>query len=234
MPDWKIFFEDYVKKRKNKDLLTQVGKTVGGVPIKNKQFEALILDISEKLNLNKNDILLDLCCGNGVVTEKFSEKCKKIIGLEFSETLINIAKKKCTKQNITYVNMDIRSLNKLKMELKNKISKVLLYDALAYFNPKELYDLLIILKSFCQKNTIMLIGSVLDKDLLWNYFNTTRRKINYILKIKLLKKKVGLGKWWKKSEIEKICEQLSLKYEFLSQDPNLHTAHYRYDVLIYF
>jgi hypothetical protein len=42
----------------------------------------------------------------------------------------------------------------------------------------------------------------------------------------------AIGTWWDKGFIRRICEQLDLLCEFKEQRKELHTSHYRFDVLI--
>jgi hypothetical protein len=63
------------------DLLRQVGRTVTGTPEPEGQIEILVDSIAERLKLNK-DVLLDLCCGNGLVMAQLSALCGVIVGVE--------------------------------------------------------------------------------------------------------------------------------------------------------
>ena len=230
MTDWKEFWEDYSRKKGNKNLFEQVAKTVGGKPINDEQFKAIIQDIDNHLKLNSNDILLDLCCGNGLITKEIAKLCKKVIAVDSSEFLIEQAKVHCSRKNLSYYILDVLKINELESLLNLKFSKVLCYGSLAYFNQKDLELILNDLKDLLKKNHQILFGSVLNKEKIWNFFNTFKRKLVYIFKIWLLGKEAGLGKWWKKSEIESVCEKLDYKCTFFPQNDILHTSHYRMDI----
>ena len=66
----------------------------------------------------------------------------------------------------------------------------------------------------------------------WNFYNTRKRKLDYLLVHKLLGKNKGLGKWWSKKEIINICNDLAVKSTFFEQTPKFYTSHYRMDVVI--
>ena len=78
----------------------------------------------------------------------------------------------------------------------------------------------------------LLFGNVLDKSRLWSFFNTWRRKLTYVVRVLLLHRDFGLGRWWTKSELEAIAARHGFDCEFRPQSPVLNTAHYRYDVLL--
>lgn len=52
----------------------------------------------------KNKIVIDLACGTGISTEEIlKHKPKKIIGIDFSENMLNIAKRKIKNKNVEFV-----------------------------------------------------------------------------------------------------------------------------------
>lgn len=54
-------------------------------------------------NVSKNDIVLDIGCGNGALTYDIAEKVKKVVGIDINEKYINFAKKKFSRENIVYI-----------------------------------------------------------------------------------------------------------------------------------
>jgi predicted TPR repeat methyltransferase len=73
------------------DYLRQVGKTVNGAPISQIAVDALVQDIAHRLAIKGTDHLLDLCCGNGLVTHQCAPFCRSIVGVDYSEPLLQIA-----------------------------------------------------------------------------------------------------------------------------------------------
>lgn len=228
--DWEKFWQEYPIRKSDLDPFEQVGKTKEGKSITQEQLSIIINDIINKLELSKEDILLDLCCGNGVITKLLSNNVKKIIGIDFSKSLIEDANKYYMTDNIEYYQHDVKRLDEMKDKLRN-VSKVLCYEALAFFNEKEFSSLLNTLNTNVGEHSIYFFGSVLDNAKKFNFFNTLPYKFVY-LKIKITGKDFGLGKWWKMSSIKSICNHHGLKVSFYSQNQKLHTEHFRTDVLI--
>lgn len=229
---WTNFWDQYrlIEIKNEKDLLYQVGKTVKGEPINNKQFEILQNEIINKLRLSKEDILIDLCCRNGVLTHSLAPYVNNVLAIDFSEPFIKNANQFCFADNIKYYVDDINNFNNLDTQIHDRNVKILMYDALAYFDERELNRLLKNLKTKFEDGFELLIASILDQEKKWIFFNSLRRKFDYIMMILFNNK--GLGSWWSKSKIRKICTRNNLKYFILSQDEALHTSHYRFDVLI--
>ena len=66
----------------SKDLKLQVGRW------KNHNIEDIVREIAKRLKITKKDVVLDVGCGNGIITKKIAKKCKRIYGVDFSEFLI--------------------------------------------------------------------------------------------------------------------------------------------------
>lgn len=230
MEKWRIFFQTYriIEIKDDNDLLFQVGTTVGGKPVSKIQHQAIIQDIKEGLNLGNIDVVLDLCCGNGIITYDISQYVNKVVGVDGSGSYISNAKKLKNNINISYYCDEIQNFQKYIGG--EKINKVLFYASLAYFSGDELVQLLSKLKA--ENIEQIYIGSILDKKKKFKYFNTFRRRVHYLLNYLILKKDLGLGKWWSKEEILKIAERTGFKIKIIEQNPVLHTAHYRFDVLL--
>lgn len=61
---------------------------------------------------NKNKVLLDLGCGTGRWTKRFSKNYKKTIGIDYSEEMIKLSKKNL-RGNINYILGDMYNLHNL-------------------------------------------------------------------------------------------------------------------------
>lgn len=230
MEKWRRFFQTYriIEIKDDNDLLFQVGTTVEGKPISKLQHVEIINSITKRLKLNQKDNLLDLCCGNGIITNDISGFVNKIIGIDGSESYINNARKFKNNHNIKYHCDDV--INFKKYIVGEKINKVLFYASLAYFSKNELIKIL--LNSKNNNIEMIYIGSILDKDKKYKFFNTFKRSIHYLFNYLILRNDLGLGNWWSKKEIAKIATEQGFKVEIIEQNPILHTAHYRFDVLL--
>ncbi|MFQ6036094.1 MAG: 16S rRNA (adenine(1518)-N(6)/adenine(1519)-N(6))-dimethyltransferase RsmA [Sedimentisphaerales bacterium] len=72
----------------------------------------------DSANIHSNDVVLEVGCATGSLTEALSQRAGKVIAVEFDKTLAEIAKKQLTKaENVEIINADI-------LENKNTISQV--------------------------------------------------------------------------------------------------------------
>lgn len=86
--NWKEYWK-YKGNIKEKDLRILSGYNTPGLSIiSNNSHKMLVKSIVRKLKLDNNDILLDVGCGAGVLTLPLSNFVKKIIGIDYSPSMI--------------------------------------------------------------------------------------------------------------------------------------------------
>jgi cyclopropane fatty-acyl-phospholipid synthase-like methyltransferase len=206
-------------------LLKQVGKTVNGKEVSQKQVDIIIDRIQKMLSLNRTDILLDACCGNGLLTYRFAPIVAQVIAIDFSEQLIFTAQKYHNLANIRYINSNL-------IEFKTFIgcNKILMYEALQLFSYAQFEILLQHIKNISDNLFLFYIASVPDKDQLWNYYNTPEKRRFYLKSEE--ENKPHIGTWWEKQYIADVCEKHRIHVQFLEQDAELYTSYYRFDMLL--
>ncbi len=232
MKKWIDFFQKYriIDINDDSDLLYQVGTTLGGSPISKEQHNFIVNSIIENLKLNNNDIVLDMCCGNGIITFDYSNLVHEIIGIDSSILYIENAKMYKKNKNINYYCDDI--LNFDKYVFNKKINKVVFYASLAYFTKQEIKNILDKLKKVGSDDLQIFIGGILDPEKKNKYFYSFNREIKFYFNNYFLQKKYGLGKWWSKKKLNKIAFEAGLNIVFINQNQILHTSHYRFDALL--
>lgn len=229
--NWKIFWKNYrdVKIHSDKDLLYQVGKTTNKNVISETEFNHIVDNIKSNMNLNSDDVLLDLCCGNGILTKRLSSSVNSAIGVDFSELFIKNANLYSKTENITFVYDNI--INFLKYDSqKSSITKILLYDCMAYFNNKQLNELLEEIHKLPNVELIHM-GSVLDKNRIFNFYNTFKRKFLWIKNL-IMKNNNGLGTWWSFQDIKNTAAKYNIEASLHYQSKSLYTSHYRFDTVL--
>lgn len=229
MRNWKSFWQNYrvVEIKTKEDLLYQVGKTVGGKVIPSNQFKKDIDEIVFNLSLNKNDVLLDLCCGNGILSYQLSSYVKQTIGIDFSKIYIENANKYCKKDNIDYREVDLLNSNELKKILNEyQPNKILMNDCLAYFEPNNLKS---IVSELSELSVTILMSGILDQSKKWKFYNTLKRKLFYLADVIFFNNRSGIGYWWTKKEITTIADDNKFKATFFEHYQENHMAHYRFN-----
>ena len=222
---WKIHY-DSISKKIDSSLLKQVGKTVNGQEISESQVVAIIESVLGSLRLNASDSLIDLCCGNGLLTRHLAPLVKEIVGIDFTANLINAAKKYNSFDNIEYVNLDVLCLDDIYFK---GLKKIIMYEALQHFSTEQLAVLLKKLSTL-EVGSLVYLGSIPNKDKLRVYYDTDE-KFEFYMKCES-EGRPHIGHWWVIGEIEQLATKHGFNFRLLLQDTNIYTAHYRFDVLL--
>jgi cyclopropane fatty-acyl-phospholipid synthase-like methyltransferase len=213
------------------NFLKQVGHTEQGQAITEAQFQAMLADIRAKLNLGADDVLLDLCCGNGVFTQQLALDVKQTLGVDFSTQLITKAKAHFSAPRLEYIRADVKHLGQVTPGKNTRFNKVLMNAALQHFAPQDFENLLQALLPQTTDDRIMLFAFVPDND--------QRRSFEMALKPGLslrLRRLLGrdlMGTWWHRRIVTDICAKQGLKAEFLDVVPSLNGASHRFDIRVF-
>ena len=198
-------------------------------------FEKIANDVIDKVQFEKEDIVLDVCCGNAALTKFIAHACMEIHGVDHSEAMIDTARKLILKENIANLRLhlsDVMLIDKLFPE--NYFDKSYCYFSFQYFNRQKREILLEKLSRVTKPNGSIFIGDIPDKTKMWNFYESKgkfwREKISHAIQFK--EGECDLGWWIDPKEITDWCRKNKLEVSILSQDKNLPHAHYRFDVLI--
>ena len=135
---WKEFWSTYrFSGTIREDLLyEQVGRTLNGRPIPAGELELSVRFIRESLALDHEDVVLELCCGNGLISYELAGNVKRVIAIDFSDHLIQAAQQFRQHPNVVYGIGD--ALLPLQEWLQGEAPrKFLMANALAYFDPED-------------------------------------------------------------------------------------------------
>ncbi|MEM8892160.1 MAG: class I SAM-dependent methyltransferase, partial [Bacteroidota bacterium] len=105
--DWQAFWD---KKALHEDPHVQVARTRAGKQSDQLELKKIASYIKEKLELSHEDTLLDLCCGNGMLSKELSPFVKELLGVDFSEPHIEIARQQFIAPNSMFLRGDATQL----------------------------------------------------------------------------------------------------------------------------
>ncbi|MFA5059069.1 MAG: class I SAM-dependent methyltransferase [Candidatus Omnitrophota bacterium] len=122
----------------------------------------IIDDICSKLPVTKNDVVLDVGCGTGVVTIPLSEHCKFIHALDAAQKVIEAAKERCRLEKINNIEYHLGSALQLPFE-DNSFHHVLMYAVIHYLeNEKQISQCVSELIRVCKPGGRVLIAEIPD------------------------------------------------------------------------
>ena len=240
--NWLDYWRNYLKNKHGKsdvtseeDLYLQVARTVNKKPIDRFSFESIIDSINTGLNLQPSDVLVDLCCGNGLFTYELKDKVSRIIAVDFADEIIDTARKLKPAYNIDYCLKDVQEfLNEFTSRFPGVYpQKYLMNDSIAYFSADDVKEMLKAMKQISINGFTASFRGAPNDDLKWNYYTTDEWKKRYLKSVENGDQTHdGLGRWWQMQDIEKLCNDLGLDCKLINQPENL--SNYRTDILMWY
>jgi 2-polyprenyl-3-methyl-5-hydroxy-6-metoxy-1,4-benzoquinol methylase len=229
MVDLREYYNQRVNNLNKKQFLKQVGHSINGIEISVKELDLIINDILEILAISKDDTLLDICCGNGVITQRLSRHCKSIVAIDLSNKMIDVAKQFNGNSNIRYINCDFLHIEE-NLNTKTKFSKIIMFAALQHFSHEEFSTIIKKIQFYVGSEFTIMFGFIPNQEYKKAFFSTIRRKVQYLFR-KYTNSDV-MGTWWNKQELEKSCNKLNLNCEFIEIPINQYGSPYRFHVVI--
>lgn len=223
--DWRTFWNDAPLVRDSNPLV-QVGKTVGGAPVASHLISLIANSIVTALKLQSKDSVLELCCGNGLITFEVSKVCAEITAIDFSEPLIATARQHYARDNVRYIDGDALALI---AQTEKRFDKIFMHEALQHFAPDQVDNLLMRLARSASRNAPIFLGSIPDEERLRNFYNTPERYRQYLENVRQGLEPIGT--WWRQDDIVVLASRHGYRSAVLKQDARLHTSHYRFDLL---
>jgi SAM-dependent methyltransferase len=226
--NWKKYWNSYPRQFGEAEYLKQVKNTVAGQPIPFSQILESIATISSRLELKPDDVLLDLCCGNGLISKGLAGKCRRVVGVDFSEPLIRIANKAHQQPNVSYFWMNVLEFPGTYPTAPRAFTKILVNSGLQYFRRKELRPFLRIISESLSDSGIALLTAIPDREQWAAFYNSRRRRWQ-----RAWRQILGtdqMGTWWTMGELERACLAYDMRCEFLNASQA--GLNYRFDVRI--
>ena len=201
----------------------QVQRTSKGSVISNDDLINVVKSVSKQIS--KEDNVLDICCGNGLITSQV--KCKSIIGIDFSKKFIELANENFGSDTQKYICSDALKIDTL---FNKKFNKIILNFSFQYFSFKQGKDLINKMSNLLEKNGHIFLSDIPNKEKQNVIAGYGFSKLKYYIKYYLGKEETG--KFWSKNELDSISRDLKLKGQYITQPTNLPYSHYRFDYLI--
>lgn len=209
------------------DPFKQVGKTVRGQAVTRRQLSIMVRSIVDHLALRPADRVLDLGCGNGMITEQVAQHCSSLVAVDFSVPLIANARSQHSGAHIDYLEADVTDLPT--GILCDRFDKIYMQEALQHLDEAGLSRLLGSLTRSASHEAPLFFGAVPDAMGLRRFYDTPERYAEYQRRLSLGTE--AIGTWWDQDRLAVIARLNGYATRFLPQDEALHTAHYRFDML---
>lgn len=221
---WKQFWDEHAARSCESDPQVQVLRTLNKTPIDAKIWSATLQFILEKLELQADYNVLDLCCGNGQISQELALRTKHVTSVDISATLLEQF------DTSSFPNITKIQENALSLGLpKESCDVILLYAGIQYFSPSEVVELMDKMESWLVPGGVLYIGDIPDHERLWAFFNSPEREAAYFSSLQ--KNTPIVGEWFDFKFLKKLGFHTGFSsVEKVEQTPDMIYSFFRYDM----
>lgn len=210
---------------KNSNPKLQVGRMLNGVELTDDIIDNTAAYIINMLQINQQSEVLDVCCGNGLITNKVAAYCRHITGIDFSNEMIQSAEIQ-KKHNANFI-----CENAMNFMLNKQFDAVYIAFSFQYFEQTvQAIKLLQNCLQHLKKGGRLLITDIPDAEKIFKYYNTPYKVFQLVIS-KILNNN-NMGRFWNKRDLIKICYELQVHCQIIQQQNWQPYRHYRFDALI--
>jgi SAM-dependent methyltransferase len=221
------FYKDYPKTCDPEDFWGQVKRTVNGTPVSQDQIDMIVDAVVARLELNREDTLLDLCCGNGALSTLFFKYCNGGLGVDFSEYLISIANRYfAAPPNQIYIFQDAIEFCEEPIT-PCKFTKMVCYGSFAYLEKAYAEKILFLIMNNFPNLKMIFIGNCPDKDLLADFYGDRPFKHGTEND-----PDSPIGIWRTQEEFASLAKRCGWQATIHKMPSQYYAARYRYDVIL--
>jgi cyclopropane fatty-acyl-phospholipid synthase-like methyltransferase len=219
--------KEYPKQFKRDDFWRQIKRTINGQPASDSDIRLIVDQIEDRLELGRDDCLLDLGCGNGALGSQLFAKVNTYCGVDFSEYLLEIAREYFTISNrISWCSADIRDVSSY-VSKSLLTTKVLLYGCIAYLEKADVGTLLSRLSEELPSLQKVFIGNIP-----WQKQSAQFFKARNVYEYDLDNAESPIGVWWDVEEFLDLAEQTGFRATSYRMPSKFYGSQYRFDMLM--
>jgi len=221
---WKKFYKKHVDNI-GEDPYLQVGRSLNSEPMSDVMFKKMTGYLIEKMEIEPDHLILDLCCGNGLLSEEMAHHCQSVTGVDFSEKLIADISKRQSK-NITGICADVMK----KKFQPESFDRILFAAALQHFTKAQTISLFKDIFFWLKPRGILMISDITDNGKIWDFYNSKEREALYFQST--LEENSPLGTWYDRIWLEKLAHFVGFNdAKAMNQPDDYWYSHYRFDLL---
>jgi SAM-dependent methyltransferase len=209
------------------DFWGQVRRTVGGRPVDDHQIAMIEDAVRMALQITADDVMLDLCCGNGALSDRIFACCRGGVGVDSSPFLIDVARRHFERAaDRTYILDNVEDYVATTPN-PHRFTKALCYGSLQYLSREAAACMLRALRRRFSGISRLFIGNLPDRALLAAFY----RAQDYVPGVED-NCEAPLGIWRTAAEFAELAAVTGWRAEFSRMPSSFYAAHYRYDALL--
>ena len=227
IPYPKFDHDEYAKSCAPDDFLGQTRRTVQGKPVPEEQINMIVGAIMSKLDMRRDDSLLELACGNGFVSRLLFDSCREYLGVDFSEYLVSVAKQHFERPPHHLFTMQGAAEYVRQEPHPERFTKALCYASFCYFPEADAIEVLHTLHDRFTNVKSLLIGNLPDRSRADEFYKNRQPSAE-----ELADCSTAIGTWRTRAEFAQMAGHAGWKVEFSTMPPEFFSSYYRFDALL--
>jgi ubiquinone/menaquinone biosynthesis C-methylase UbiE len=222
--DWKLYWEQRARQAGSDDPYRQVERVANREPIGDDAFTHICAHLVALLDPRPEDVVLDLCCGNGLLAAAVEPFCRRVVAVDFCAPLLaGVASR--TRERTSAVLADARHVAFREASL----DRVLWAAAIQHFTPAEVVRLFRRLAVALRPGGVLLVTDIPDRARMWRFHDTLERE-DACFQHEADGAPI-LGTWFDRAWLERLGRHAGFRgAQALDQPSELPYAHYRFDL----
>jgi len=191
------------------------------------QIVLIVSAITSALSLGRDDVVLDLACGNGALSSYLFEKCSELVGVDISPYLIGVAQRDFARPPHYRFRLDDVLSYVVQEQDTSTFTKVLIYGAFQYIPSNDAVPVLRALYERFPAVSKLFIGNLPNKRLLDRFYRDrtpTEAELN--------DHEARMGVWYLPEELEQMALATGWHAECSYMPAEFYASSYRFDVTL--
>lgn len=216
-----VDYDQHARTRDRNDVWGQVRRTVRGIPVAADQIDLIVETIVDHLDLSREDVLLDLACGNGALSALLQANCRESLGVDISPYLIDVANERFADARHRFIVGDAASYTERESS-PEPFTKALCYGSLSYIADPDVARTLRSLHGRFPN---------IDRVLLGNLPDPARATAFSTAAMDMTQPQSDIGVWRSPAHIAHLAGP-GWQVESSTMPERFFAAHYRFDLLL--
>lgn len=224
---WKTFWLSHARDHRYAEPQTQVLRTLNKQPVEPHVFDGIVDSIAGMLDHPGPDHdLLDLCCGNGLITRRLLGSFHSVTAIDLSDAFVSQLGD-MPEARIEAFAADARTVR----FPEDSFDRILLYAGIQYFSEAETIDLFLRMRRWLRDGGVVVLGDIPDQTRRWNFFNSPERERSYFESLQTGRPMVGY--WFEPEWLVKLSSYAGFASATIRPQPEpCPYRHYRFDLVV--
>lgn len=221
-------YKEYPKTLAADDLWGQVRRTIHGKPVSEEQIAMIVAAIRARLALARDDVLLDLACGNGALGSYLAGDCAAMFGVDYSDYLVGVAQQRFALPGRSeFMVQDAASYVESEPD-PGRYTKVLCYGSFSFFPADDARRVLATLARRFTNVRRVLLGNLPDRDRAAGFYPPGK---DYAAELDDPAAQIGI--WRSAAQMRELAAATGWRLEIARMGDDFYAAKYRYDAILH-